>query len=166
MRYLTLTVLFLSSLILQSTVFSHLTVFGVKPDLVLVIIIFYAILHGPKEGALAGLIGGLLQDLAFGQNMGMNILAKLITGHLCGLLERRIYKENLLIPMFVVFIGTSANEFMLYLFRLTVDISTGSFSYIRGVILITAAYNSFLTIFIYKRIYASSQKGLLRVTDM
>lgn len=162
MRYLTLTILFLVSLILQSTVFSYLTIAGVKPDLILIIVIFFAILHGPKEGTLAGIIGGLLQDLAFGQNLGMNVLTKVVIGYLCGLLERKVYKENLLIPMIIIFIGTFLNELMLYLFRLAVDISTGSFIYVRGIILISAIYNSLLTVFVYKRFYASSQKGLLR----
>lgn len=166
MRYLTLTILFLFSLILQSAVFSHLTIFGVKPDLVLVVIILYAIMNGSKEGALAGIIGGIIQDLAFGQYLGMNILTKVITGYLCGLLERRIYKENLLIPMIVILIGTLLNEFMLFLFRLMVDISTSSFVNVKEIILITAFYNSIVTLFIYKRFYASSQKGLLKVSDM
>lgn len=165
MRYLVLTILFLLSLILQSTLFTHLTIAGIKPDLVLILIIFYAILHGPKEGALAGIIGGLLQDLLFGQNLCMNALTKLTVGYLFGLLERKIYRENLLIPMLMVFTGTLINEVFLYLFRVTVGISTGNLISIRGIILISAIYNCGLAPFMYPKFYISSQKGLLRITD-
>lgn len=165
MRYLTLTILILSGLILQSTVFSHLTLAGAKPDIVLIFIILYAIIYGSKEGALAGIIGGLLQDLIFGQYLGINILTKLTVGYMFGLLERKIYKENLLIPVIVVVLGTLSNEALLYLFRLAIGVSTGDFIYIRGVILYTALYNGIVTLFIYRRFYASSQKGLLRDTN-
>lgn len=159
MRYLKLTILILSSLILQSTVFSHLTLAGAKPDIALILIVLYAIIYGSKEGALAGITAGLLQDLMFGQYLGINILTKVTVGYLFGLLERRIYKENLLIPVIVVFVGTLANEVLLYLFRLAIGISTGDFIYIRGIILYTAVYNGILTLFIYRKLYASSQKG-------
>lgn len=162
MRYLTLTILILSGLILQSTVFSHLTLAGAKPDIVLVFIILYAIIFGSKEGALAGIVGGLLQDLMFGQYLGINILTKVTVGYLFGLLERRLYKENLLIPVIVVLIGTLSNESLLYLFRLAIGVSTGDFVYVRGIILYTAVYNGIVTLFIYRKFYASSQKGLLK----
>ncbi len=162
MRYLIMTVLFFISLILQSTLFSHLTVAGVKPDLVLILVIFYALLHGPKEGVFIGLVGGLLQDLMFGQNIGMNALAKLITGYAFGVLERKIYKENLLIPIFALFLGTFLNETVLYFIRLAKGAPINYFTYVRSVIFSTAIYNSCLAPFIYERLFKSSQKGLLK----
>ncbi len=172
MRYLIMTVVFLVSLILQSTLFSHLTVAGVKPDLVLIFIILYALLHGPKEGVLAGLLGGLLQDLLFGQFIGMNALPKLTVGYMFGVLERKIYKENLLIPMAALFLGTFVNETILYLLRQisylmgkTGGISLNYLVSVKDVIFSTAVYNSCLAPFIYGKFYKSSQKGLLRTID-
>ena len=163
MRYLVMTVLFLISLILQSTLFPHLTVAGVKPDLVLILVVFYTLLHGSREGALVGAIGGLLQDLLLGQNIGMNALAKIMVGYLFGLLEKKIYKENLLIPMAILFLATLMNETILYLLRQYVGSSVGYFTALKNVIISTAIYNSCLTPFIYGRFHKSTKEGLLRV---
>ncbi len=172
MRYLVMTAVFLASLILQSTLFSHLTVAGVKPDLVLMFVILYALLHGPKEGLLIGLLGGLLQDFLFGQFVGMNALPKLTVGYMFGILERKIYKENLLIPIAAIFLGTFINETILYLLRqvsyLLGHAGGTSLNYlesVRHVILSTAVYNSCLAPLIYTKFYKSSQKGVLRTLD-
>lgn len=172
MRYFIMTVLFLISLLLQSTVFSHLTVAGVKPDLVLVFLIFYALLHGPLEGALMGVAGGLLQDLLFGQYLGMNALAKLVVGYIFGVLEKKIYKENMLIPMFAIFLGTLLNETILYFLRFfsfLISPGTGTvgnyFLILKGVIFSIAVYNACLAPFIYGRFYRSSHRGWLQNTD-
>lgn len=172
MRYFVMAILFLISLTLQSTVFSHLTVAGVKPDLVLVFIVFYALLHGPYEGALMGLTGGLLQDLLFGQNLGMNTLAKLAVGYVFGILEKKIYKDNILIPMVALFLGTLLNETILYFLRFFSylirpdDGSVGSyFVALQSVMLSVAIYNACLAPFIYGRFYRSSHKGLLQNID-
>lgn len=165
MRYFVMTCMFLISLILQSTLFSHLTVAGVKPDLVLILVVLYALLHGPKEGALIGFAGGLLQDLLFGQNIGINALTKIIVGYIFGVLDRKIYKENLLIPIAALFLGTFVNETILHLLRLAGGTSVTYFSHVRTVIFSTAVYNSCLAPFIYGRFYNSSHKGVLRITD-
>ena len=165
MRYFFITILFFISLVLQSTLFSHLTVAGVKPNLVLVLVVFYALFHGPKEGALAGLIGGLMQDMMFGQYIGLNALAGLVVGYLIGLLERKIYKESLFIPTVILFLSTFLHETILYILRLSVEPAANYFTLVKGVILAAAVYNSCLAPFIYGKFYRSSQKGLLRTTE-
>lgn len=172
MRYFVMTILFLVSLILQSTVFSHLTVAGVKPDLVLVFVVFYALLYGPSEGALMGLVGGLLQDLLFGQDLGMNTLAKLVVGYVFGVLEKKIYKDNILIPMVALFFGTLLNETILYFLRFfsflmrPTDGSVGNyFLALKSVMLSVAIYNACLAPFIYGRFYRSSHRGWLQNID-
>jgi rod shape-determining protein MreD len=44
--------------LIQSTVFSGLRVFGVSPDLVLVIVVTWVLVRGQPEGILAALVGG------------------------------------------------------------------------------------------------------------
>ncbi len=165
MRYLVISILFLIGLILQSTIFSHLTVAGVKPDFVLIMTVFYALLHGSKEGATAGAIGGLMQDLLFGQNLGMNALAKIVVGFSFGMLEKKIYKENILIPMAIIFVATLLSESVLYLLRQYEGMSGGYLGALRSVMISAAIYNSCLTPFIYGKFYSSSTKGLLKVTE-
>ena len=172
MRYFILMILFFASLILQSTLFSHLTFYGVKPDLVLFLTVFFALINGPRQGALAGLTGGLLQDLMFGRYIGMNALAKLLVGYVFGVLERKIYKDNILIPMVAVFFGAFLNETIIYLLGLvsgtlnpTGENFSGYFALIGSVIIPSAIYTSLLAPFVYRKFYNSSRKGFLRDID-
>lgn len=171
-RYFILILLFFISLILQSTLFSHLTFAGTKPDLVLILTVFFALLNGPRAGALAGLTGGMLQDLMFGRYIGMNAFAKLIVGYLFGILERKIYKDNILIPMASVFLAAFLNETIIYMLGWASGNLNpaeqgfgGYFSMMSSVILPAAIYTGFLAPFIYRKFYSSSRKGVLRNID-
>lgn len=154
--------LFILSIILQSTLFSHLTLFGIKPDIVTTLVVLFSMIKGPKAGAKAGLVGGLLQDIMFGQFLGLNTLTKMFTGYLFGLLERKIYKDNFFIPIVVVFAGTFVSETIFYVLRSAVLPTVDYFSTLRRMTLYVALYNCLITAFIYPRFYKSSQKGWLR----
>lgn len=106
MRYLGIAVLYVLGLVLQSTLFNFLKVGGVKPDLVLLLVIYFAFTNGPVKGALLGLGLGLLEDFFIGYYFGMNALALLVSGFVAGWFETVMYKENIFIALFVTFFGS------------------------------------------------------------
>jgi len=162
MRFVLMAFLFIISLVLESTLFSYLTVAGIKPDLVLIMIILYALFHGSREGAIIGLMGGLLQDMLLGQFIGLNALAKLLTGLIFGVLEYKIYKESILIAAMALIFGTWWHETVIWLLGLFAGFSGNYFTAIINVIFPAIVYNSCLVPFIYGRFYRSSMKGLLQ----
>ncbi len=163
MRYVYITLLFILCLILQSTVFSIATVAGIKPDLVLILVVLFALIRGSREGAVVGFIGGLLQDLLLGHFIGLNILPKMAVGVIFGMLEKKVYKENFFIPVITVIIATTINESIIFLLGLTISgFPTNYFSIFRDLILPLIIYNSCLTPFVYPRFFRSLHKGVLR----
>jgi len=107
---ITLTVVF--GLILQATLLAELNLFGVgiKPDLVLIVVVSYGLLKGPWYGAVIGLAAGLGADLFSGGVLGVGALAKMATGFMAGLLEKAIFKDNLLVPVLSLLAGTMVCE--------------------------------------------------------
>jgi len=154
-------VLILLSIILQSTVFNFIQVAGVKPDLVLVLVIVYSLVKGPKEGAIVGFVAGLMVDLALGSFIGLSALTKMTVGYLVGLGEGLIYKENLIIPIMAVFTASLFHEFLLYLLHSSLGFQ-GAFGvvFLKGMIPLVI-YNIALLPFFYSSFYNSLTKGVL-----
>ncbi|KNZ69565.1 rod shape-determining protein MreD [Thermincola ferriacetica] len=166
MRYAFLTFLFIISYIIESTVFSFFPVAGVKPDLILIFVVFYALLKGPQEGVLAGLIGGLTEDIFFGHFIGLNAFPMLVTGFLFGLLEKKVYKENFFIPILTVIAATWLNQSLVFLLGLSIEGFPANYvAVFQNVIFPTLIYNSCLSPFIYGKFYKSTQKRFFRQPD-
>lgn len=107
--------LLLIAWLLQSSFLEIIAVAGVKPDLVMLIIVLYGFLLGPREGAFLGYIGGLVEDLIFGQYIGLSALSSMVAGYLAGVAGERLYRENILVASMVTFFATLAGFLVNYL---------------------------------------------------
>ena len=106
MKALILFVVMAMSVSLQSTVIPVLSIGGVRPDLVLVVVVSVALAAGKEFGVLCGVFGGLLQDLLSVGPFGYNTLTKMMLGLLVGLYERKVNKGSLLLPLLAVAVST------------------------------------------------------------
>lgn len=89
--------------LIQSSVGPFLSIGGVHPDLVLVAVIGWTLLRGPKEGLLWAIIGGLSLDLLSSGPFGVTTVALAVTGLLAGLAYGRTFGGYLIIPVAVTF---------------------------------------------------------------
>ncbi|NLT95618.1 MAG: rod shape-determining protein MreD [Clostridia bacterium] len=161
MRYVVLAFLGLIGLVLETTLFNELIVAGVKPDLILIIVILYALFNGPRQGAFVGLTLGFLEDLFQAKYFGLNAATKFITGLLAGFLEKRMYKDNFFVPVLVLFTGSLVHTLLYFLFSNLVGYQIETEKLWR-VILPFAVYNTCFCPFIYSSFYKSSTKGILK----
>lgn len=115
-----------TAIIIQSTWLPLIAINGTCPDMLLVIVVSYALLSGKEKGVGMGFFAGLLQDLAFGSIFGTNTLSKLATGYICGLAERKVFKEHVLLPVVATAVATVFNGLVmlivLFMFGYKVDI--------------------------------------------
>ena len=152
--------LLLAVLLLQTTLL-ELIRFYIKPDLILMLVIFFALLNGIRPGVIFGAVAGLVQDLVFGRFLGLNSLALAITALPVGYLESKVFKENLLVPILVVFLASILHAVLIY-----------SLQYLAGVHLPLAAgarigimeacFNALVVPLGYKKFLLSSTRGMLR----
>src|SRR5262249_23636566 len=62
-RRIRLALVILGAVVLQTTLFTHLRLFGVAPEVGLVIVVAVAYDHGPETGAMFGFVTGLAMDM-------------------------------------------------------------------------------------------------------
>jgi rod shape-determining protein MreD len=98
--------LLISVALIQSTVMPHLTLWGVKPDLMLLVVISWSLLRGSREGIVWGFIGGLCLDLFSGAPLGLSALALLIVSFFSGLGEATVFRTHIILPLATVFFAS------------------------------------------------------------
>nr|MBN1229450.1 rod shape-determining protein MreD [Anaerolineae bacterium] len=91
--------------ILQGAVLSQLRVFGGQPDLVMVIVLAWAVLDRAQEGIVWAFFGGLLLDLFSGTPLGVSSLAMMPLAFAASFIESRMYRENFVIPVVLAIVG-------------------------------------------------------------
>jgi rod shape-determining protein MreD len=76
-----------TALLVQSTVLSRLPLPGGAPDLLLVLVVAYALAEGPRSGTLTGFGAGLLADLTSDHELGRTALVLALVGYVAGLVH-------------------------------------------------------------------------------
>ena len=146
------------SFVLQSTTSEYIEILGVVPNLTIIIIVSFAVLRLEVEGAIVGFFAGLLQDLFFGNVIGLNAFLYMLIGYMCGKPFKDFYKENYLLPVFLVSGGTFFYNFSYYILNFFFRGRIVFLQYLRLIILPEIFYNIILTLPIYGIIYFINTK--------
>jgi len=83
---------------------------GVKPDIVLLLVVSWSIIRGAMEGVVWGFIGGLALDLFSGAPLGVSALILVAVGLLTNLGESNLLKSNMVLPLLAGFLASCAYE--------------------------------------------------------
>lgn len=150
---MTIVVLALISLVnflIQTTVFPYMSVSGVVPNTALILIICIAIYKGRYYGAFFGLFIGLSQDILFSSVVGINAFIYFFLGYLVGIMEHRLIRNNIIVPVLFSIGGLIYYNFFYYIFMYFLSRNIPFLSFTRNIILIELIYTSILSIPIYK----------------
>ena len=94
-----------AAFVLQVMLAPHLAVFGVVPNLFLLVVITLSFVEGPVAGAVAGFAAGLLFDLLGAEPVGAWALVLTVTGYVGGMLQENLFAEGWLAPVTVAIIA-------------------------------------------------------------
>jgi rod shape-determining protein MreD len=94
--------------VLQATVLHRVPIFGVTPDLVLLLTLSWALIGEWQGGIVWGLLGGLMLDLLSGGPLAATSLGLIIVAYLAGLTEGRFWRSHVLLPLSTVLVATIA----------------------------------------------------------
>ena len=138
------------ALLIQLTLLNSITILGIKPDLIMVIVVVFSLLRGEKEGAISGFASGLLQDIFSAGLLGINALTKTVIGFICGILKEKIFHEHMLflIPV-ITFIASITQSILIFLLLRAFGIEHSLAWSLKAVALPEALYSSLLSPFIF-----------------
>lgn len=105
--YLMVPLLLLCAL-LQSTTLARFKLAGVKPELVLLVVVIGAMVYGARSGVLWAFVAGIGLDLFSGGPFGASSLALMASALVAGLGHRPFSRFNLLVPLAAAALGTLA----------------------------------------------------------
>ncbi|MBR3887580.1 MAG: rod shape-determining protein MreD [Clostridia bacterium] len=103
------------SFLTQINVLNEFELFGVKPNIAIVVIVGIALLSGKIPGMMVGIAYGLIYDVAFGKALGVYTLIYALIGFSLGRYSNGFSKENRLSVIYMVGIVTALVEAVMYL---------------------------------------------------
>jgi rod shape-determining protein MreD len=140
---------------------------GIRPDFLLIMLVYVALSSGSLTGVLLGFFTGLVQDF-YGPatNLGLNALCKTLVGFTVGLGRERLYKDRLSILMMVLFTAHLIHDALYMLVDLGFDL-TVYWSVIREKVLPTALYTvitglALAMLFAFRRGHFNARRIFLR----
>ncbi len=153
MRYWFLTGILLVTFLLQSVVATYLSIGGIVPDLLLMLAVSYGLLFGWPVGLAGGLLAGLLMDLSTGRFIGAHTLAMGVVGLVAGLVEQKVFKDNMLLAPVGGFVGSVAGQTIILTCLAIFGWRLSPIEALRTMVLPEALYDTVICALIYGRLY-------------
>jgi len=130
--------------LLQATVVPRLVIWGIFPDLPLLVVGNWSLLRGSREGLVWGFVAGLMVDLFSGAPFGAATASLMAVGFLAGFGEASVFRNPFLPPV-AIFLATVVYDL---LFLLVVQVSGNTVEWLPSlfrVIAPSALLNALLT---------------------
>jgi rod shape-determining protein MreD len=144
-RTLTLALVILTAIVLQTTVFADVRLLGAKPELLYLVTIVIALLEGSSSGAVTGFACGMAQDFLLNQPKGITALTLTLLGYAVGVTSQYIVTQSALVPVVLVAIGTLVGVLFNRVVALLLGQAEASAYFVVRIALLSALYNAILT---------------------
>lgn len=140
-------------LFLQFFVIDNKTLFGIKPNLILITVIVVSLWYGVYTGTFFSFVIGICTDFMFGNTTGMFTVAYTLTGAITGFINYNYRKENKMSLVYVTFIFTAIFELIQYIQYLLVTHTYSSLFYFIKQVIMSSLLNTIIVFIIYGAIY-------------
>ncbi|MFC1551215.1 rod shape-determining protein MreD [Candidatus Latescibacterota bacterium] len=111
------------ALLLQSSLFGRFSLFGVKPDLAILVLIFIVSGSGRIGSVAYGFLIGFLQDVYSPEFLGTNAFSMSLIGYFLGWSRDRLTVENYSVKAVVAFLVCIVHDIIYLAFYASMDFS-------------------------------------------
>jgi len=135
--------------LLETTYLERVRVFGVLPDMMVLLVVFFSLREGEEWGMFTALVGGLFQDVASDSVLGHHVLGLALVAFFVGKLSTRLVTDHPAVKAGLVLLsGVSSGLFFVvikYLQKPTVPVVQLTLSEV----IPAAFYTALLTPFVF-----------------
>jgi len=123
--------LLILAFILQTTWVHALEISAVKPDLILLVLVYIALRAGELEATLLGFCIGFLQDIYMPADLGLNALVNALVGFAVGYGRTGIVADSIQVQVALVFGAVLLHDLVYYLGSSVVSLVDVPFFWLR-----------------------------------
>jgi rod shape-determining protein MreD len=134
---------------LQASIAPHLAVFGVVPNVLLLVVVTLALVEGPVPGAFAGFTAGVLLDMLGTSVIGPWALVLCVVGYVAGTLNANMFAEGWLLPITVAFMASLLAELSYGLLLAVLGVGGPFVVTLTHIVIPAAVYNTALAVLVY-----------------
>lgn len=135
--------------LLQVGLAPYISIGGVTPNFLFLVVVTLALTEGPSAGASAGFAAGLIFDLIGTGPVGPMTLVLTVTGYIAGQLHAQMFAEGWLLPLTVVAVASVGTEVAYGVLLQLVGQGGGFVTALFTKMLPTAVYNTVLALLVY-----------------
>jgi len=117
--------IFLSCIVLQTTLVPAIGIMGVGPDLLMVVLFFLARKTGPFGAVWAGFFLGLSEDLFSPSILGQNALSRTVAGFFAGLFNERVMRVDFIFQLVLLLVTFCIHDALYYAVQAAKGAPTG-----------------------------------------
>ncbi len=149
-RFGAITAILIVAVVLQSTLLTKVTLLGVNPQLLFVVIMCLALSEGEVVGVVVGFFGGLMQDFLLPEAIvGLTALIYTFVGYAVGMARYTLPSQSVWTPVFIVAAASAITEFGYALLSIIMGQNWVSLGYTAKIAGLVILYNTLLTPFVF-----------------
>lgn len=130
--------------ILQTTVLQAIEIAGIRPDLSLIVIAYFANQNGTFESEIGAFIGGLVEDFLSMAPPGFHALVRTVVAFLYGLTQNKMLVDSVLVPFLLLIAGTLVKALLASLTGTVFGVAPVASSVFSSRLFVEVGYNAVL----------------------
>ena len=149
-NYVSMFVMIIVGFILQTTLFRHLRIAGVSPNILVILTAIAGTMYGQYCGLFTGVISGLFVDMMFSSIIGVNIFIYAVIGFIIGLTNKMYIEDDLIFPTMTIAIGDIIYGVLFYVLKFLLRGRLRLTDYLINTIIPELIYTIILGVIVFK----------------
>lgn len=131
--------------------YQYISLADIMPNLLLILVVSTAYMHGRMSGLLVGIFSGLLVDFMYGSYViGIYAMLYMLIGYFVGYLNRFYSNDDYTLPLVIIAVSDFIFGFFYYVIEFLLRGRLNILFYLRRMILPEIIYTVAVAVFLYK----------------